>query len=330
MGGLGRKPASACSPLRSIFRPAPCILVTGSITGIRLPANRTWNTNAKWASACASRATSTWRRWRIPPCPLTATRRRAFGGHRARWSAAALTTSTFACKPAAVVSFRRMAATPSCTLATSVSPIPRSPYAFLYPAHSSQLVLKIERAQLKARLPHFRSLMALAVSGKEATAALAAGFIGMLPRYRNSISGVAELRIADQALDLAALALSRAAGNWASTFRRPRLRRSCGCGKRSKSNLCQRGLRCADVAAVAGMSLRYANHLLMQEGTSLERFIQRRRLEKCRDALRDPAQSHRSVSEIAFSWGFSDASHFARSFKTAYGTTPRDYRREGR
>jgi AraC family transcriptional regulator, positive regulator of tynA and feaB len=171
--------------------------------------------------------------------------------------------------------------------------------------------------------------MALAISGQEATAALAAGFIGMLPRYRDSISGVAELRIADQALDLAALALSRAAGDSglnlssASASALMRLRQAV------ESNLCQRGLRCADIAAVAGMSLRYANHLLMQEGTSLERFIQRRRLEKCRDALRDPAQSHRSVSEIAFSWGFSDASHFARSFKTAYGTTPRDYRREG-
>jgi AraC family transcriptional activator of tynA and feaB len=204
-----------------------------------------------------------------------------------------------------------------------------SPYAFLYPAHSSQLVLKIGRAQLKARLPHFRSLMAVAVGGQEATAALAAGFIGMLPRYRDSISGVAELRIADQALDLAALALSRAAGDSAlnlssaSSSALMRLRQAV------ETNLCQRDRRCADIAAAAGMSLRYANHLLMREGTSLERFIQRRRLEKCRDALRDPAQSHRSVSEIAFSWGFSDASHFARSFKTAYGTTPRDYRRQG-
>ena len=81
-------------------------------------------------------------------------------------------------------------------------------YAFTYPVDSSQLILKIERARLKARLPHFRSLMAVPVRNSEPTGALAFEFIGMLPRYRDAITGVAELRIADQAVDLAALALS--------------------------------------------------------------------------------------------------------------------------
>ena len=202
-------------------------------------------------------------------------------------------------------------------------------YAFTYPVHSSQLILKIERARLKARLPHFRSLMAVPVRSGEATGALASDFFSMLPRYRDSISGLAELRIADQAVDLAALALSSVTGasglklSSASASALLRLRQAV------EAALGKRGVRCAEVAEAAGMSMRYANHLLLQEGTSLERFLQHRRLEKCREALRDPGQSHRSVSEIAFAWGFSDASHFTRSFKAAYGLAPRDYRREG-
>jgi AraC family transcriptional regulator, positive regulator of tynA and feaB len=202
-------------------------------------------------------------------------------------------------------------------------------YAFTYPVNSSQLVLKIERPRLKARLPHFRSLMAVPVRSCDPTGALAFEFIGMLPRYRDAITGVAELRIADQAVDLAALALSTVAEasglklSSASAAALLRLRRAV------EAALAQRGMRCADVAAAAGMSVRYANHLLRQDGTSLERYLQHRRLEKCRDALRDPGQSHRSISEIAFAWGFSDASHFTRSFKAAYGLAPRDYRREG-
>jgi AraC family transcriptional regulator, positive regulator of tynA and feaB len=201
-------------------------------------------------------------------------------------------------------------------------------YAFTYPVNSSQLVLKIERPRLKARLPHFRSLMAVPVRSCDPTGALAFEFIGMLPRYRDAITGVAELRIADQAVDLAALALSTVAEasglklSSASAAALLRLRRAV------EAALAQRGMRCADVAA-AGMSVRYANHLLRQDGTSLERYLQHRRLEKCRDALRDPGQSHRSISEIAFAWGFSDASHFTRSFKAAYGLAPRNYRREG-
>ncbi len=202
-------------------------------------------------------------------------------------------------------------------------------YVFTYPVHSTQLVLKIERTQLAARLPDFRSMMAVAIRSREAIGGLASDFIGMLPRYRNSISGLAEQRIADQAVDLAALALSEVAGksgvrlSSAAAAALLRLRRTV------ENMLSQRALRCSEIAAAAGMSLRYANHLLLQEGTSLERLVQHRRLEKCRDALRDPGQSHRSVGEIAFTWGFSDASHFARSFKTAYGVSPRDYRREG-
>jgi error-prone DNA polymerase len=36
------------------------------------------------------------------------------------------------------------------------------------------------------------------------------------------------------------------------------------------------------------------------------RLIQARRLARCRYALEDPNQAHRTVSEIAYGWGFSD------------------------
>jgi AraC family transcriptional regulator, positive regulator of tynA and feaB len=34
------------------------------------------------------------------------------------------------------------------------------------------------------------------------------------------------------------------------------------------------------------------------------------------------------IGEIAFSWGFSDQSHFTRRFRAAYGMSPSDYRRQ--
>jgi AraC-like DNA-binding protein len=57
------------------------------------------------------------------------------------------------------------------------------------------------------------------------------------------------------------------------------------------------------------------------------RLIQVRRFARCRQALGDPAQMHRSVSEIAYGWGFSDMTHFGRRFKSAYGMLPRECRR---
>jgi AraC-like DNA-binding protein len=46
--------------------------------------------------------------------------------------------------------------------------------------------------------------------------------------------------------------------------------------------------------------------------------------------LEDEAQAHRMIGEIAFSWGFSDLSHFSRRFRDAYSMTPGDYRRHAK
>jgi AraC-like DNA-binding protein len=59
----------------------------------------------------------------------------------------------------------------------------------------------------------------------------------------------------------------------------------------------------------------------------LQRLLFSRRIAKCQEALADPSQTHRQVSDIAYSWGFADVSHFGRLFKNATGMTPRTYRK---
>jgi AraC-like DNA-binding protein len=73
------------------------------------------------------------------------------------------------------------------------------------------------------------------------------------------------------------------------------------------------------VAAAAGVSVRYANAVLAEVDTSIKRLIRARRLERCRRAPEDPSQTHRTVSEIAYGWGFFDMTHFGRSFRAAFG-----------
>jgi len=97
-----------------------------------------------------------------------------------------------------------------------------------------------------------------------------------------------------------------------------------------ESLLSNSALDAATVAAAAGISVRYANALLQEDDTSIMRLIQARRLARCRAALEDPLQNRRTVSEIAYGWGFSDMTHFGRIFKAAYGMLPSDYRRTAR
>ncbi len=51
-------------------------------------------------------------------------------------------------------------------------------------------------------------------------------------------------------------------------------------------------------------------------------WIRTRRLEQCRRDLLDPMLADRPVAAIAARWGFVDAAHFSRAFKTAFGVSP--------
>jgi AraC-like DNA-binding protein len=52
------------------------------------------------------------------------------------------------------------------------------------------------------------------------------------------------------------------------------------------------------------------------------RLVLAMRLTRCRQALEDPLQDNRTVSEIAYGWGFSDMAHFGRRFKAMYDVSP--------
>jgi AraC-like DNA-binding protein len=80
------------------------------------------------------------------------------------------------------------------------------------------------------------------------------------------------------------------------------------------------------VAQAIGVSERYLRDLFATIGTSPARFVWSYRLERCRIALTDRLQAHRSISEIAFAWGFNDMSHFSKLFRDSLGMSPREYR----
>ena len=58
------------------------------------------------------------------------------------------------------------------------------------------------------------------------------------------------------------------------------------------------------------------------------RWLLEARLDACTKALRDPLQQSRSISEIAYSCGFNDLSHFNRTFRTRFGLPPSQWRVE--
>ena len=80
------------------------------------------------------------------------------------------------------------------------------------------------------------------------------------------------------------------------------------------------------VARSLQVSPRYLRQLFANQAEPVQQYILRRRLEECAARLAHPLWRHRSITEIAFSWGFASSAHFSRVFRARFGTTPTSYR----
>jgi AraC-like DNA-binding protein len=204
---------------------------------------------------------------------------------------------------------------------------PLLPYAGRFISGSKLLVLKTPRRLLEARTGKTRQMIARRIRPTAAESSLASSFLAMLPAHAGRLGGAAEEIVADQALDLVAVSFAKEMEGDRPRVSSARSLALVNLRAAAEARLADPALDAETVAAVAGVSVRYANAVLAQEGTSITRLIQTRRLARCRQALDDPLQGHRNISEIAYGWGFSDMTHFGRRFKAAFGSSPRDYRR---
>jgi AraC family transcriptional regulator, positive regulator of tynA and feaB len=152
----------------------------------------------------------------------------------------------------------------------------------------------------------------------------------MLPSRIGLLDASAERQLVEHTLDLIALSWTGETSRGMNTTTAARARAILNLKSAIEAHLFDTSLRPEGVAAAARMSVRYANVLLAEEGTPVERYIWARRLERSRKALADSRQDHRSISEIAYSHGFSSQSHFTRRFKEMYGATPSEYRQRRR
>jgi AraC-like DNA-binding protein len=84
------------------------------------------------------------------------------------------------------------------------------------------------------------------------------------------------------------------------------------------------------IARATFISTRYLHKLFEAEGTSVCRWIRETRLERCRRDLLDPALADETILAIASRWGLPGPEHFSRLFRSAYGCSPSELRRESK
>ncbi|MBN3780353.1 helix-turn-helix domain-containing protein [Burkholderia sp. Ac-20345] len=93
-----------------------------------------------------------------------------------------------------------------------------------------------------------------------------------------------------------------------------------------REHLRESGMTVSSIAQALSISPAHLNRLFRDEPLSVAKLMWQWRLEGCQRDLADPRQAERSVSDIAYSWGFSDVTHFSRFFREHVGVTPRDWR----
>jgi AraC-like DNA-binding protein len=199
------------------------------------------------------------------------------------------------------------------------------PHRLIFPEDFSKLILQVPRQALEGRVGRMRHATARVIEARQGVGALASGFLRSVASSTPQLSVSQREHLSGQIVELLALAIGGAVT--------PEL---CTAGNRIQSlarvkrfielHLGDCELDSTMVAAGAGLSPRYVNQLFEEEGTSLMRYVLRRRLERCHAELLAP-QALRSY-DVALRWGFNDPSHFSRAFRKQFGTTPRALRRQ--
>jgi hypothetical protein len=133
----------------------------------------------------------------------------------------------------------------------------------------------------EARLGDIAPYTAILMPRGEPVSALASDFLVMAAERACEIDPLVGVNIAQQVLDLVAIAFCARVGT-AAKLSSPRIATLTRLRSVIEARARDPELKLADVAAAAGISVRYANALLAQERTSIERFIMLRRLQHCR------------------------------------------------
>lgn len=200
------------------------------------------------------------------------------------------------------------------------------PYDLIFDDEFEQLVMQVPRDQIAARLFDVDNLTAVGVSGKMGVGRLASMLITQTASQLGHLDQESLGQAQASTLDLMANALASQKGirsELVSESQELTIRRIL---QYIEDSLSDPSLTCEKVAEANGISERYLRKLFQNKGHGVSEWIWQRRLEQARQDLQDPLLSHRSITSIAYDWGFKDTAHFSRAFKKRFEQTPRQTR----
>ncbi|KTB59741.1 helix-turn-helix domain-containing protein [Pseudomonas syringae] len=96
-------------------------------------------------------------------------------------------------------------------------------------------------------------------------------------------------------------------------------------------HLAERDLTIERIANAEQCSVRSLHRAFQaDQGCTVSEYIWQRRLSRCAEDLRNGELAQRSLTDIAYAWGYGSSSHFSRHFKSTFGMSPRLFREMAR
>jgi AraC-like DNA-binding protein len=205
--------------------------------------------------------------------------------------------------------------------------------AILYADHPFEtVVVRVPRALLRSQATQIDSLTAVTISGKTRLAKAAAQLLPQLAvaLENGTIATEDEPEIVESLVDLVRSLYAEPASTGELRTLRSRAEILLAVESFIQANLGDPDLTPEQIARASFISRRYLHKLFEAEGTSVCGWIRAARLDHCRRDLLDPTLAHQTILAIATRWGLPGPQQFSRLFRTTYGCTPRDLRREAK
>jgi AraC-like DNA-binding protein len=203
-----------------------------------------------------------------------------------------------------------------------------SPWLWEHPRHTEIINITIPAFMLRSRLRMVDQLVCTPNDGRTGLWGITSDLVRSLSEQLASVTTPAAYSYSSHLVELIALAFE---SDEADTLERDNasvrtaLRRRC-IGF-MQANLADQALDPEKISSSLGISVRYLHRIFQDESESVCASLRDLRLEAAHNALANPANGKLPVSEIALRSGFKSAAHFAAAFKTKYGISATEWRR---
>ena len=204
------------------------------------------------------------------------------------------------------------------------------PYELLFPRRFRQLVVQLPRAILSQAVRDPDALTAHALTAETPETMLLGTTLRALHDSASGLAAGSRVHVATSVVQSIAAALGR--------LPQAKAARGADVAGHSRAQICayidvhldDARLSATTIAAGLGFSRQHLYRLFANGEESLERYVWRKRLERVRADLENPATAPATIAELAERRGFTSPEHFSRAFRAMYGTTASAVRRLAR